>query len=110
MRFESTYIPYGGYWSTPFAKWQGSLSHLHSIPFAAEVARKVLAHKDIPATAFDALVLGMTVPQKRSLYAAQQSLIATRLARLSNSVTLYKALGGGWTERDPAREPERKAG
>jgi multidrug efflux system outer membrane protein len=47
---------------------------------------------------------------QRSLYAAQQSLIATRLARLSNSVTLYKALGGGWTERDPAREPERKAG
>ena len=21
-------IPYGGYWSTPFAKWQGSLAHL----------------------------------------------------------------------------------
>ncbi|HEU0200160.1 MAG TPA: AdeC/AdeK/OprM family multidrug efflux complex outer membrane factor [Burkholderiaceae bacterium] len=34
---------------------------------------------------------------QRSLYSAQQTLIATRLARLANSVTLYKALGGGWS-------------
>lgn len=47
---------------------------------------------------------------QRSLYAAQQSLIATRLARLSNSVTLYKALGGGWAGHAPAREADRKAG
>lgn len=32
---------------------------------------------------------------QRSLYAAQQQLVATRLARLSNLVTLYKVLGGG---------------
>jgi multidrug efflux system outer membrane protein len=32
---------------------------------------------------------------QRSLYAAQQNLIAARLARLANQVTLYKALGGG---------------
>ncbi len=36
---------------------------------------------------------------QRSLFTAQQSLVDTRLARLSNLVTLYKALGGGWTER-----------
>lgn len=35
---------------------------------------------------------------QRSLYGAQQGLIQTRLARLSNLVTLYKALGGGWQE------------
>lgn len=32
---------------------------------------------------------------QRSLYAAQQVLISLRLARFSNLVTLYKALGGG---------------
>lgn len=32
---------------------------------------------------------------QRSLYAAQQNLISVRLQRLSNLVTLYKALGGG---------------
>lgn len=32
---------------------------------------------------------------QRSFYSAQQNLITTRLARLSNMVTLYKVLGGG---------------
>ncbi len=32
------------------------------------------------------------------LYSAQQSLITARLARLSNLVNLYTALGGGWIE------------
>lgn len=34
---------------------------------------------------------------QRSWYSARQTLIATRLARLTNGVTLYKALGGGWS-------------
>ena len=36
---------------------------------------------------------------QRDLFAAQQQLIQTRLAKLSNLVGLYKALGGGWKER-----------
>jgi len=36
---------------------------------------------------------------QRSLYSAQQVLIATQLAQLSNRVNLYKVLGGGWLER-----------
>lgn len=36
---------------------------------------------------------------QRTLYAAQQGLIATRLAEQANRVTLYKVLGGGWNER-----------
>jgi len=35
---------------------------------------------------------------QRSYYAARQNLIATRLSRLTNQVTLYKALGGGWQD------------
>jgi len=35
---------------------------------------------------------------QRSLYGAQQGLIAVRLARLTNLVTLYKVLGGGGGE------------
>jgi multidrug efflux system outer membrane protein len=35
---------------------------------------------------------------QRSLYDSQQILVQTRLARLTNLVDLYKALGGGWTE------------
>ena len=33
---------------------------------------------------------------QRTLYAAEQDLIAVRLAEAANRVTLYKALGGGW--------------
>ncbi len=36
---------------------------------------------------------------QRDLYGARQQLIQVRLARLSNLVDLYKALGGGWRER-----------
>jgi multidrug efflux system outer membrane protein len=47
------------------------------------------------------------------LYVAQQALVAARLARLTNRVDLYRALGGGWVERtgdapaDPANMAQR---
>lgn len=36
---------------------------------------------------------------QRTLYAAEQNLIAIELLTYSNQVTLYKVLGGGWNER-----------
>ena len=36
---------------------------------------------------------------QRTLYSAQQELVATRIAEQRNRVTLYKVLGGGWQER-----------
>ena len=35
---------------------------------------------------------------QRTLYGAQQSLIATRLSEQANRVLLYRVLGGGWKE------------
>ena len=61
-------IPYGCYWSTPFARWQGAFANLHSIAFAAHVAKKELAKRGFPAQAFDHGVLGFSVPQKHSFY------------------------------------------
>ena len=61
-------IPYGAYWSTPFAKWQGSFAELHSIKFAADVAKREIAAKGIDPAVFDYGVLGTTVPQKGSFY------------------------------------------
>ena len=61
-------IPYGGYWSSPFAKWQGQLAHLHSLRFAAHVAKRSLAERAIAPDVFDFAVLGTTVPQKQSFY------------------------------------------
>jgi acetyl-CoA acetyltransferase len=61
-------IPYGCYWSTPFARWQGALAHLNALEFCAETARRELARRELPASAFDHGVLGFTVPQKHSFY------------------------------------------
>jgi len=46
---------------------------------------------------------------QRDLYGAQQTLIDARLARLTNFVSLYKALGGGWWEHTRA-EPANTQG
>lgn len=61
-------IPYRAYWATPFARWQGALSHLHSLRFAAHVAREELALRRIDPAAFDFGVLGMTRPERNSFY------------------------------------------
>ncbi|MFO1299043.1 MAG: thiolase family protein [Burkholderiaceae bacterium] len=61
-------IPYGAYWSTPFARWQGSFASLHSIEFAAHVARAELARRGIDPEMLDYGVLGISVPQKHSFY------------------------------------------
>lgn len=66
--FMQAHIPYGSYWSTPFVRWQGSLSHLHSIEFAAHVAKQELARRNIDAKQIDYGVLGMSVPQKHAFY------------------------------------------
>ena len=70
MLFNKVYIPYGGYWSTPFARWQGSFANLNAIPFAADVTRRALDERKISPEVFDALFLGITVPQKHSFYGA----------------------------------------
>ena len=61
-------IPYGAYWSTPFARWQGSFANLHSVEFAAHVARQELNKRKIDPKCFDYGVLGFSVPQKHSFY------------------------------------------
>jgi len=44
---------------------------------------------------------------QRSLFTAQQQAIEANLARLQNQVTLYRVLGGGWTEPAPAATAAR---
>lgn len=65
---NNAYVPYGTYWSTPFAKWQGSLGHLHSMKLAANVARDTLAAKKFPLDAIDLGILGITIPQPSSFF------------------------------------------
>ncbi len=70
MPWRSLEIPYGAYWSTPFCKWQGSLSHLHALKFAAHVAKQQLEGRQWQGEWFDHAVLGTTIPQPHSFYGA----------------------------------------
>ncbi len=61
-------IPYGAYWSTPFARWQGSFAHLHSLKFAAWTARQALERRGLEPAVFDHAALGMSVPQRGAFF------------------------------------------
>ncbi len=41
------FIPYKGYYSSPFSRWQGSFATQHSIELGAATARAWLASRDI---------------------------------------------------------------
>lgn len=69
MQFTDVWIPYGGYWASPFAAWQGSFAALPPIPFAAELARRALAERGIAPAQLDGLCVGTTIPSKHSFYA-----------------------------------------
>jgi acetyl-CoA acetyltransferase family protein len=64
----NAFIPYGIYWSTPFAKWQGSIAHLNSIRLAANCGRRMLDDRKVDAAAIDLGILGITNPQLGSFY------------------------------------------
>ena len=68
MFFQKSYIPYGGYWSTPFCRWQGSFAHLNTVPFAAEIAMRALEERNISSQVFNSLYFGITIPQMHSFY------------------------------------------
>jgi acetyl-CoA acetyltransferase len=70
QHFDRVEIPYGAYWSTPFARWQGSLQHLHSLELSAHVACAELARRRIEPATFDYGVLGVTVAQYQSFFGA----------------------------------------
>lgn len=68
--FDAIEIPYGAYWSTPFAKWQGTLQHLHAMRLAAHVAKAEFARRGFDPRRLDSAVLGMTNAQFQSFYGA----------------------------------------
>jgi len=62
------FIPYGQYWSTPFAKWQGSIAHLNSLKLVATTGRLALEARKFPIERIDLGILGHTNPQLGSFF------------------------------------------
>ncbi|WP_027716121.1 thiolase family protein [Desulfuromonas sp. TF] len=65
---KKAYIPYGGYYSTPFARWQGSLANENSIVLGADTSRRFFEIKKWDPQSFDYVLVGSTVYQKQWFY------------------------------------------
>ncbi len=68
--FTKAYIPFRGYYTSPFSKWQMTLANEHSLVLGAATASRWLAQKQIDPKAFDYLYLGYTIHQKQAFYGA----------------------------------------
>lgn len=106
MRFEKAFIPYGAYWSTPFTKWQGSLSTINAVPLAAQAAIQALAARKIPADTLTSLVLGMTVPQKHGMYGAPWLAAMIGNDRITGTIVSQACATGARTLATAASEVE----
>lgn len=70
MRYERSFIPAGGAWSSPFARWQGPLAEVSSLDLAVDGARRAFAAREVPPDALRQVILGWTVPQPGIFYGA----------------------------------------
>ena len=64
------FVPYKGYYSTPFCRWQGSMATANSIVLAGETSKRWLAEKNWDPQIFDYLILGITISQIHQFYAS----------------------------------------
>ena len=66
--FKNAYIPYGGYYTTPFCKWMGSLANVNAIELGAATSKRWFASREIDPAIIDYLYLGVSVGQKSIFY------------------------------------------
>jgi acetyl-CoA C-acetyltransferase len=77
MKFERAALSAAHLWSSPFARWQGSLAEVSSLDLATAVTGDALAARGFDRGRVAQIVLGTTIPQPGSFYAAPW--IAARL-------------------------------
>ncbi|MBW2369968.1 MAG: thiolase family protein [Deltaproteobacteria bacterium] len=65
---EKAFIPYRGYYSSPFARWQGSLANENAIVLGAETSKRWIISKQWDPKMFDYVILGVTVGQPKLFY------------------------------------------
>lgn len=62
------YIPYRGYYSTPFAKWQGTLANENAIVLGAATSKRFFESKGWDPKTIEYVLVGSTVYQKQWFY------------------------------------------
>jgi acetyl-CoA acetyltransferase len=64
------FIPYKGYYSTPFCRWQGSLANENAIVLAGSTSKRWLSSKSWDPKMFDYLIFGNTIGQLHQFYSS----------------------------------------
>ncbi|UCH06892.1 MAG: thiolase family protein [Deltaproteobacteria bacterium] len=62
------YIPYRGYYSSPFCRWQGTMANENAISLGATTANRWLKKNNFDPTIFDYVYFGITVAQHHLFY------------------------------------------
>jgi acetyl-CoA acetyltransferase family protein len=66
--YKNVYIPYKGYWCSPFCRWQGAFQNQNSTELAAAAAKRFFELRGITPDIFDGIVYGATIPQPMWFY------------------------------------------
>ncbi len=101
---SKAYIPYKGYFSSPFSRWQGTLANENAIALASETSKRWMAEKNWDPKMFDYLILGITIHQPHGFYGgpwASALMGATEIPGLTvsqacstSTVSIYQAAVG----------------
>ncbi|MGB9628693.1 MAG: thiolase family protein [Thermodesulfobacteriota bacterium] len=67
-KLSKAYVPFRGYYSSPFCRWQGSLANENAIVLGATTANRWFKHRKIDPTVIDYLYFGFTVVQHHIFY------------------------------------------
>lgn len=62
------YIPYRGYYSTPFCRWQGTMANENSIKLGATTAQRWLKKNNFDPMILDYMYFGITIAQHHLFY------------------------------------------
>lgn len=65
---KNAFIPYKGYYSTPFVRWQSSFANENAIVLGAETSKRWIAGKAWDPKMFDYVIFGITVGQPKLFY------------------------------------------
>jgi acetyl-CoA acetyltransferase family protein len=57
------YIPYGGYYSSPFSRWQGKMANENAVVLGANTAKRWFASRHVDPTVVEYVYYGITVAQ-----------------------------------------------
>ncbi|HYQ61180.1 MAG TPA: hypothetical protein VEP29_09010, partial [Desulfatiglandales bacterium] len=62
------FIPYNGYYSSPFCRWQGSMANENAIELGAKTARNWFLKKKLDPTVLEYMYYGITIAQLHMFY------------------------------------------